>query len=140
MWKEILLQGMSWGPLTKQLYCGLISWPIKIRHLEGILFPQRSAHLISWPVKKVVKEYEMICAWFANRESLFPEKSFIKVDLFRVRWEKISDVHTKDRGIRKISPRTTASLPKASLSKKLRNIERLHQPDTSFVCLKHKKK
>ena len=50
--------------------------------------------------------------------------------------EKISDVHNENRRLRKeISPRTKVSLSKASLSEKLSNIKRLHQPDTSFVCL-----
>ena len=42
----------------------------------------------------------------------------------------IAYVHIEDRKIRKgVSP------AKTSLSEKLSNIERLHQPDTSFVCL-----
>ena len=46
--------------------------------------------------------------------------------------EKISDVHTEDRRIRKeISPSTEASLAKASLYEKFSNTERLHQPDLS---------
>ncbi len=45
--------------------------------------------------------------------------------------EKRSDVHTKDKRIRKeISPRT-----KASPAEKLNKIEKLHQPNTSIVCL-----
>ena len=53
-----------------------------------------------------------------------------------LRWEKRSDVHTEDRRIRKeVSPRTKASSTKASLSEKLSKIERLHQPDASFVCI-----
>ena len=80
----------------------------------------RSAHLIAEPVKskKVVEEYKMICDWLANWKCLFPRESSIKVNVFRVGWEKISDDHTEDRWIRKeISPRTKASLAKASLSK-----------------------
>ena len=56
----------------------------------------------------------MICDWLANWECLFPGESFIKIEAFRVRKEKISDDHTTDRRIRKeISPRTKTSPAKA---------------------------
>ena len=46
----------------------------------------------------------------------FPGKILYKINGFSVRGEKIFDVHTKDRIIRKeISPRTKASSEKASL-------------------------
>ena len=78
----------------------------------------------------------MICDWLAIWECLFSGESSIKINVFRVGKEKRADVHMEDRGIKKeISPRTKASPARASLSKKLSNIERLHQPDTSFVCL-----
>ena len=60
-----------------------------------------------------VVEYERICDWLANRECLFSREASIKIDVFKVRWEKISDVHTEE-----ISPRTKASTEKASPLKK----------------------
>ena len=76
----------------------------------------------------------MICDWLDNREYLFREESSIKVDVFRVRWEKRSDVHTKDKKIRReISSRTKTSLAKVSFSEKLSKIERPHQPDPNLT-------
>ena len=76
----------------------------------------------------------MICNWLANWECLFPRESSIKVNIFRVKREKRSDVHTINRRIRQeISPKTKVSLAKASFSKKLSNIERLHLP--AHLCL-----
>ena len=58
----------------------------------------------------------MICDWLDNRECLLPGEASMKINVFRVREEKISDVHTEDRRIRKdISPRTKVILAKASL-------------------------
>ena len=55
--------------------------------------------------------------------------------------EKISDVHTEDGRIRKeISPSTKTSPAKTSLDEKLSNIEKTHQPDTSFVGLSNRTK
>ena len=82
---------------------------------------------------------------------MFPGESSIKIDLFRVRREKISNVHTEDRIRKEPFPRTKASPAKNSLSEKLSNIEiklsqierklshieRLHQPDNFFVCLSY---
>ena len=82
----------------------------------------RSAHLVGSSVKKVVKEYKMISDWLANWECL--GEYLMKVH-----------IHIEDRKIRKeIFPSTKASPLKASSSEKLSNIERPHQPDTSFVC------
>ena len=53
--------------------------------------------------QKVVEEYEMICDWLANRECLFPEESSKKIHVFKVRWEKRSDVHAEDKRTRKKS-------------------------------------
>ena len=48
----------------------------------------------------------------------------------------ISDVHTKDKRIRKeIFPRTKTSSAKASLSEKLNKVEKLHHPNTFIVSL-----
>ena len=59
-----------------------------------------------------------------------------KIHVFSFRGEKRSDVHTKDKRIRKeISSRNKAFPAKASLSEKLITIEKLHQPNTSVVCL-----
>ena len=77
--------------------------------------------------QKVVEEYKMICDWLANWNFLFPGEFSIQVDVFRVRGEKRSDVHTEDKRIKKeISPRIKANPAKASLSKKLCMRERLH--------------
>ena len=105
--------------------------------MEGILFPQLSISTFDWLTSvKVEVEYKMICDWLANWEYLFPRGPSIKMHVFRVRREKISDVHAKNRRIRKaISQRTEASPAKASFSENLSYRERLHQPDTSFVCL-----
>ena len=105
--------------------------------MERILFPQTYIEAFDWLTsQKVVEDYEMICDWLANQECLFPGESSIKVDVLRVKREKRSDVHTKNKRIRKeIFPRTKASPAKDSLSKKLSKIERLHQPDISFVCV-----
>ena len=85
---------------------------------------------------KVLKVFEMISDWLDNWECLFPGESSIKIDVFSVRWEKRSDVHTKGKRIRKeISPRTKVSQAKASISEKLNTIEKLHQPKISIVCL-----
>ena len=63
-----------------------------------------------------------------------------KIHVVKVRREDI-DAHTKDRKIRKqISPSTDAFSEKPSLDEKLSNIEKTHQPDTSFVCLLNKTK
>ena len=72
---------------------------------------------------------EMICDLLANQEYSFLGESSIKIHAFRFRGE-ISDVHAEDQRIRK-----EISSAKASLSEKLSNIGRPHQPDTSFVCL-----
>ena len=96
-----------------------------------ILFPPTQISTFDWLTsQKVIDVYKMICDWLANRESS------IKIDVFRVRWEKRSYVHTKDQRIRKeMFPRTKASPAKASLSEKLNKIEKLHQLITSVVCL-----
>ena len=79
--------------------------------------------------------YKMICDWLAYRECTLPGKSSMKIDVFRVRWEKRSDVHTKDKRIKnEIPPRIKASPAKASLSEKLNKIEKLLQSNTSIVC------
>ena len=60
----------------------------------------------------------MIYDWFTNGECLFPGESLIRIDVFRVRCEKRSDVHTKDKRIRKeISPRTKAFPAKTTIQK-----------------------
>ena len=64
----------------------------------------------------------MIYDWLNNREFFFPMGILYKTDVFLGggRWEKRYDVHTEDQRIRKkVSPRTKASLTKASLSEKL---------------------
>ena len=69
----------------------------------------------------------MICDWLANQEYLFPWESSNKIDVFRVKKKKRSNVHIKDNRISKeISP------TKASLTKKLSTVERLHLPDTLY--------
>ena len=75
----------------------------------------------------------MIYDWLANRGCLFPGESSIKINVFTVRWEKRSDVHNKDKRIRKeIIPRTKPSPGKVSHSEKLNKIEKL--PNTSIDC------
>ena len=65
-----------------------------------------------------------------------PRESSIKINVFRVRGEKRSDVYTKDKRIRnEISPRTKVSPVKASFSKKVNKREKLHQTNISIVCL-----
>ena len=67
----------------------------------------------------------MIIDWLANRDCLFPGESSVKIDVFRVRGEKRSDVHTEDKRIRK----ELKSPAKVSLSKKLSKLERY------LICL-----
>ena len=79
----------------------------------------------------------MICDWLAHRECFFsPSESSKRVDVFEVRSERRSDVHTEDKRIKKeISPRTKSSRAKASLSEKLSKIKILHISNTSIVSL-----
>ena len=54
--------------------------------------------------------------------------------------EEIRYPYGRQRIRKEISARTKASPTKASLSEKLNEIERLHQPDTLFVCLSNSTK
>ena len=80
----------------------------------------------------------MICDWLANRECFFLGAIlYKKINVFKVRWEKRSGVHTKDKRIRReISTGTKASPAKASLSEKLNMIEK---PHLNFLPLKYNK-
>ena len=80
---------------------------------------------------KAVKEYEMICDWFANRECLFQGKSSIKK-------KDVLGLNEKRDSISEPKTRTEASPAKASLSESLRKIERLLQPNTSIARLSNK--
>ena len=67
--------------------------------------------------------------WFVSQSEMFVLIRILYKKCFSVRWEKRSDVPTKDKGIRKkISPRNKASPAKASFFEKLNKIEKLHQP------------
>ena len=104
------------------------------------LFKDLDQHIWLGDPSKIVKVDKMISDWLANGECCFPGESFIKIDIFGVRWEKRSDDHTIDERIRKeISPRTKASLAKSSFSEKLNELEKLHQTNTSIVGLSDNK-
>ena len=60
----------------------------------------------------------MICDWLANRECLFPGEFSVKIDVFRVRCEKRSDIHTKDKRQRKRSLQELKPLQQKSHSPK----------------------
>ena len=67
--------------------------------------------------------------WLVSQSEMF----ILGGILYKDRWEKRSDIHTKDNRIRKeISPRIKASPAKATLSEKFNKI--LHKPNTSIVC------
>ena len=75
----------------------------------------------------------MISDWLVSQSEMFVPRGILnkkKIKAFKVKGEKRSDVHTKNKRKRKkIFPR-----PKAS-PKKLNKIEKLHQLNTSIVYL-----
>ena len=79
---------------------------------------RRSAHLIDWPVKKVLKEYEMISNWLANRECLLTGESSINIHAFRLRREDIRCPYRRQENKKEIPPSTKTSPAEVSLSEK----------------------
>ena len=82
----------------------------------------------------------MTCDWLAQRECLFLVESLIKIHVFKVRGEDFLYPYRRQENEKKISPSTKVSSAKAKLFEKLSNKERLHQPDTLFVCFSNKTK
>ena len=123
---------------TLRFFVLLHRYYFKLWSVEGILFSTDvDKHIWLADQSKNCKSIQNDL-WLVSQLGIFTPgwRSSLNRDVFRVRWEKRSDVHSKDKRIRKkISPKTKASLAKASIFEILNRIEKLHQPKISIDCL-----